>query len=125
MIAFHRGAGMLVPFFGIFSALLMNIVTIKLFGDSYYQERKWPKLLVLLIAGLSCFVVGALLKKKRLRDAQKEQEHIDSLSPKVNTIRQIAFAGPRDQLMFIPLQYWSIVYFMAALIYAIQNHMIR
>jgi hypothetical protein len=29
----------------------------------------------------------------------------------------LAFSGPRDHLMFIPLQYWSIVYFGAALIY--------
>ena len=29
----------------------------------------------------------------------------------------IAFHGPRDHLMYIPLQYWSIVYFVAAIIY--------
>lgn len=69
----------------------------------------------------SCLVAGMVLKKKRLRDAQREQEHIDSLSPKFGAIKEIAFAGPRDHLMFIPLQYWSIIYFLAALMYAIKS----
>lgn len=99
----------------------MNIVTIKLFGDSYYQEHSWPKLAVLLLAGISCLVIGTLLKKKRLRDAQKEQDYINSLSQKFDGIKQLAFSGPRDHLMFIPLQYWSIVYFLAALIYGIKS----
>lgn len=98
---------------------------IKLFGDSYYQEHSWPKVSVLLLAGLSCLVVGLWLKKIRLRDAQKEQEHIDSLSPHFDGIKQIAFAGPRDHLMFIPLQYWSIVYFLAALFYGIKSMWMR
>lgn len=121
MIEVHRGAGGLVLIFGVSAALLMNIVTIKLFGDSYYQEHSWPKLVVLLLAGVSCLVAGMVLKKKRLRDAQREQEHIDSLSPKFGAIKEIAFAGPRDHLMFIPLQYWSIIYFLAALMYAIKS----
>ncbi len=111
MIVVHSGAGMLVPIFGILSALLMNIVTIKLFGNGYYQEHSWPKLSVLLLAGLSCLIVGLWLKKKRLQDAQKEQAYIDSLSPRVGSVKQIAFAGPRDHLMYIPLHYWSIAYF--------------
>ena len=117
----HRGAGMLVPIFGIFSALFMNIATIKLFGDSYYQEHSWPKLSVLLLAGTLCLVVGLWLKKIRLRNAQREQAYIDSLSPRFDGVKQIAFAGPRDHLMFIPLQYWSIVYFLAALVYGMKS----
>lgn len=119
MLTVHRGAGMLVPIFGILSALLINILTIKLFGDAYYQEHSWPKMAVLLLAGAGCLVSGILLKKKRLRDAQKEQAYINSLSPKFGALKELAFSGPRDHLMFIPLQYWSIVYFAAALLYAI------
>jgi hypothetical protein len=121
MIEVHRGAGMLVPIFGILAALFMNIVTIKMFGDFYYQEHSWPKVMVLLLAGASCLVSGVLLKKRRLRNALKEQAYIDSLSPKFEAVKQLAFSGPRDHLMFIPLQYWSIVYFVAALLYAIKN----
>jgi hypothetical protein len=119
MLEVHRGAGMLVPIFGILAAVVMNIVTTRLLSDSYYQEHSWPKLSVLLLAGLSCLGVGLLLKKKRLREAAKDQAYIDSLrSP---GLKSIAFAGPRDHLMFIPLQYWSIVYFLAAIIYGIKS----
>jgi uncharacterized membrane protein YhaH (DUF805 family) len=121
MIAVWRGAGMLVPVFGILSALLMNLVSIKLFGDFYYQEHAWPKLMVLFLAGLACLVVGLWLKKKRLRDAVKEQAYIDSLSSRFGEAKQLAFSGPRDHLMFIPLQYWSIVYFLAALAFGIKT----
>ena len=121
MIEFHRGAGVLVPVFGILAALVMNILTGRLLGDSYYQDRVWPKLSVLLIAGLGCLGVGLWLKKKRLRDAPKEQAYIDSLSSRSPALKSFAFGGPRDHLMFIPLQYWSIVYFLAAIIYGIRS----
>jgi hypothetical protein len=121
MIEVHRGAGILVPLFGILSALLMNVTTIKLLDDSYYQDHKWPKLVVLVIAGLSCLVTGFLLKSKRVREAHKEQLYLDSLSTRFETAKQLAFSGPRDHLMFIPLQYWSIVYFAAAILYAIKS----
>ena len=111
----------MVPIFGILAALLMNIVTVKVFGDYYYQEHSWPKLIVLLLAGASCLVTGVLLKKRRSRDAEKEQAYIDSLSPKFEAVKQFAFSGPRDHLMFIPLQYWTIVYFVAAILYGIKN----
>jgi hypothetical protein len=119
MITVHRGAGMLVPVFGILCALIMNIATNRLAGASYYQEHKWPKFAVLLTAGLFCLAVGRMLKRKRLRDVNKEQLYLDSLNPRFETTRQFAFSGPRDHLMFIPLEYWSLVYLGAAIIYAI------
>ena len=113
MITIHRGAGMLVPILGILSALFMNIFTIKLFGDFYYREHSWPKLAVLLLAGASCVGVGLLLKKLRSKGAAQEQAYRDS------------FGGPRDHLMFIPVQYWSIAYFAAAIIYGTQIYSSR
>lgn len=112
----HRGAGMLVPLFGIIAALLMNIVTTKFFGHSYYQEHKWPKLTVLLLACACCLAAGIIIEKKRLKDAPKEREYIESLSPRFESVKRIAYAGPRDHLMFVPLKYWPIVYFAAAII---------
>jgi len=119
MIAVHRGAGMLVPAFGILCALIMNVATNRLAGAWYYQEHKWTKFAVLVTAGLFCLVAGRMLKRKRLRDVKKEQRYLDSLSPRFGTTRQFAFSGPRDHLMFIPLEYWSLVYLGAAIIYAI------
>jgi hypothetical protein len=121
MIEVHRGAGMLVPIIGILVALLMNIINDKVFGYSYYQQHSWPKLTVLLIAGACCWVGGIVIEKKRSRDAPKEREYIESLSPKFEAVKRIAYAGPRDHLMFVPVKYWAIVYFAAAVIFAIKS----
>ena len=117
MFAVHRGAGMLAPGFGLLFALLANVLTFRIFGTSYYEEHRWPKFGVLLMSGLACLIFGLLIKKKRKRDAELEQQAINSLSQKHEIANALAFSGPRDHLMFIPLQYWSIVYFAAALIY--------
>ena len=117
MIAVHRGAGMLAPGFGLLFALLANVLTFRIFGGSYYEEHNWPKVSVLVMAGLACLVAGILIKRKRKRDAYLEQQAINSLSQKHEIANQLAFSGPRDHLMFIPLQYWSIVYLMTAIIY--------
>jgi len=117
MIMVHRGAGMLAPGFGLLFALFMNVLTYRVFGGEYYQEHKWPKLTVLIMSGIACLAVGLLIKRKRVRDADREQQAIDSLSKKHETANLLAFHGPRDHLMYIPLQYWSIVYFVAAIIY--------
>ena len=119
MITVHRGAGMLAPGFGLLFALLVNVLTFRIFGFSYYEEHKWPKLSVLIMAGLACLVAGTLIKRKRKRDAPLEEQVINALSPRFETVKFIAFSGPRDHLMFIPLQYWSIVYFVAAIIYVL------
>jgi hypothetical protein len=117
MIAVHRGVGMLAPGFGLLFALLLNVLTFRIFGGSYYEEHQWPKLSVLIMAGLACLVAGTLIKRKRQRDAHLEEQAINALSPRSEMVKLIAFSGPRDHLMFIPLQYWSIAYFVAAVIY--------
>ena len=118
MIIVYRGAGGLAIGFGLLSALLMNVLSYRLLGFSYYEDHKWPKLTVLIFSGLACLVTGILLKKKRSRDAEREAEYINSLSSKSPFTKELAFSGPRDHFMLIPLQYWSIVYFAAAIIYA-------
>jgi hypothetical protein len=118
MIVVHRGAGGLAIGFGILTALAMNVLSYRFLGFNYYEEHEWPKLGVLIISGLACLVTGLLLKKKRKRDAEREKQYLDSLGPKYESAKAFAFAGPRDHLMFIPLQYWSIVYFVAAIVYA-------
>ena len=121
MIVIHRGLGMVVPLLGIVAALLLNIVTLKIFGDSYYQAHRWPKLSVLFIAGAGCWIIGICMKKRRARTARKEQAHIASLDPKFKPLHSLAFEGPRDHLMYLPVQYWSLVYFAAGIIYFIKS----
>ena len=117
MIVVHRGVGMFAPGFGLLFALFMNVLTYRTFGGEYYAEHRWPKVTVLVMSGIACLVVGVLIKRKRVRDAQLEQQARDSLSQKHEAVNLLAFHGPRDHLMYIPLQYWSIVYFAAAIIY--------
>ena len=121
MIVVHRGAGMLAPGFGLLSAVLVNVLTFRMFGGSYYEEHMWPKFSVLVMAGLSCLVAGTMIKRKRTRDACLEQQAVGSLSAKLEIGKSLAYSGPRDHLMFIPLQYWSIVYFVAAIIYVLSG----
>lgn len=117
MIIIHRGVGGFAPGFGLLFALLMNVLTYRIFGASYYEDHRWPKFSVLVLSGLACLVVGILIKRKRQRDAYWEQQAINSLSQKHKIGNVFAFSGPRDHLMYIPLQYWSIVYFVGAIIY--------
>jgi len=119
MIVVHRGAGILAPGFGLLFALFMNVLTFRVFGGEYYGEHRWPKLTVLIMSGIACLVVGVLIKRRRVRYAHLEQQAIDSLSQKHKTANLVAFHGPQDHLMYIPLQYWSIVYFVAAIIYSL------
>ena len=119
MLIVHRGAGGLAVGFGILTALLVNVLSYRLLGFDYYEEHKWPKLSVLIISGLACLVTGLLLKKIRRRDAEQEAAYIASLRSEFPGAKEFAFSGPRDHLMYIPLQYWSIVYFVAAIIYAV------
>lgn len=121
MVEVHRGAGMLAPISGILLALLMNVVTVKAFGDGYYQKHAWPKLAVLLLSGVTCLAAGLHLKRRRARDAEAERAYIDSLSTRFGAVKELAFAGPRDHLMFIPLQYWSLAYFLGALVYGLKS----
>ena len=78
MITVHRGAGMLAPGFGLLFALLVNVLTFRIFGFSYYEEHKWPKLSVLIMAGLACLVAGTLIERKRKRDVPLEEQAINA-----------------------------------------------
>lgn len=117
MIVLHRGFGMLAPGFGILAALLMNVVSYRLLGASYYEDHQWPKVCTLILAGVACLMVGFLLKRKRQRDGSVEEQPFESLSLNQETEKFHASSYPHDHLMFIPLQYWSIIYFVAAIIY--------
>ncbi|HZI46421.1 MAG TPA: hypothetical protein VFD75_01425 [Pyrinomonadaceae bacterium] len=119
MIIVHRGAGALAPGFGLLFALMANVLTYRVFGGSYYEEHRWPKLAVLLVSGLACLIAGVWFKRYRERTAQRREQHIASLSQKHKIVNELAYDGPPDHLMYIPLQYWCIPYFVGALVYVV------
>jgi len=120
MILPHRGAGMLAPIYGILSALLVNVVMYRTLGSSdYYDKHLWPKMSVLVLAGCLCLVTGLLVKRKRASDNSKGQVDAEYLSSRVDTASRLDAAEPRDHLLFIPLQYWSLVYCGAAILYVV------
>ena len=104
MIFIHRGAGAFAPLFGILIAVMANVFTYKIFGDSYYEEHRWPKLAVLLMSGLACLVAGVWIKRYRKRTGHLAEFSVRSLSQK-QIANDAAPSGPQDHLMYIPLQY--------------------
>ena len=119
MIIVHRGAGALAPLFGILFAVMANVLTYRVFGDSYYAEHRWPKLAVLLGSGLACLLAGLWLKEYRKRTAHRQKEYLASVSQKHRVANELAYSGAQDHLMYIPLQYWCIPYFVAAIVYVV------
>src|SRR5215467_11851688 len=119
MIIVHRGAGALAPLFGILFALAANVLTYKVFGGSYYEEHRWPKLAVLLGSGLACLLAGIWFKRYRKRTGFSNEQAAASVSQKHRIANELAYHGPSDHLMYIPLQYWCIPYFVAAIIYIV------
>lgn len=119
MIIVHRGAGALAPLFGILFAVMANVLTYKIFGGSYYEEHRWPKLAVLIGSGLACLLAGIWLKGYRKRTARRQEEYLASLSQKHRVANELAYHGPSDHLMYIPLQYWCIPYFVGAIVYVV------
>jgi hypothetical protein len=119
MIIVHRGAGGLAPLFGLLFAVIANVLTYKVFGGSYYEEHRWPKLAVLLTSGLACLLTGIWIKKYRKRTGHMGELSVRSLSEKYHVPSETAASGPQDHLMYIPLQYWCIPYFVGAIIYVV------
>ena len=121
MLMVHRGAGMLAPGFGLLFALMANVLTYRVFGGSYYEEHRWPKLAVLLVSGLACLAAGIWLKRFRKRRGFSNERLAAAVSPKHKTANELAYHGPADHLMYIPLQYWCIPYFAGAIVYVVMT----
>lgn len=117
MVIVHGGLGILAPGFGLGLALLANVLCYRLLGVVYYEKHMWPKVAVLLLSGVACLVVG-VLRKRRTPKVKKPAG--SGLGSGMQALQEPAFDGSRDHLFYIPLQYWSIVYFAAAIIYLIK-----
>lgn len=112
---------MLAPLFGILFAVIANVLTYKVFGGSYYEEHRWPKLAVLLGSGLACLLVGIWFKRHRKRTGFSNDLFAVSKSQKHRVANELAYHGPADHLMYIPLQYWCIPYFVGAIVYVVMT----
>jgi len=100
MIVIWRGAGGLVLIFGIFSAVLTNVVSSEIFRqDNYFAGHSWIQALCLWIAGAASWFVGRYLNTrpgKPVIDKQTGQRVIEK---------------PNHHLMFIKMEYWGPIYF--------------
>jgi len=117
MVIVHGGLGILAPGFGLLLALLANVLCYRLLGVVYYEKHHWPKLAVLLLSGVACLVVGLLRKRGTPKIKKPAGNELDA---RIESLHEPAFDGSRDQLFYIPLQYWSIAYFAAAIIYLVK-----
>jgi hypothetical protein len=114
MVIPHGGLGILAAGFGLLLALLANVLCYRLLGVVYYEKHSWPKLAVLVVSGIACLVVGLLRKRGTAKIRKPAGNDLDG---RIESLQEPAFDGSRDHLFYIPLQYWSIAYFAAAIIY--------
>jgi len=98
MIIWWRGAGPLVFCSVVFYAIVMNIVTGKLFhNDSYSQEQGWPFPVALILSGTTCWFLGQYLH------GRGEKVLIDKATGKEVKIK------PVHDLFSIKIEYWGLV----------------
>jgi hypothetical protein len=117
MIIPHRGKGVSVILIGILAALLMNIISAKAFDYDYYREHIWPKLGTLWLAGFGCFLLGIYLRKYPTKE-NKAPEGPLSFDPKLSLLEKGSKYESSDHLLFIPIIYWGVIFFVLGIIYA-------
>lgn len=117
MLIPHRGKGLFVIIIGILSALLMNIISAKAFGDEYYQKHVWPKVGTLWLTRYGCLLLGIYLKKYPSKEPQTPGNSL-SFDQKLALLEKGLKYEPADHLLFIPVIYWGVVFFIIGIIYA-------
>jgi hypothetical protein len=105
MIVIHRGKGGLIIIAGILAALVMQIISLKYFGEEYYAAHAWPKVGTLWLLSALCLVGGLYLRSNPTR-------------PKVNKTEYF-YDESSDHLFFIPVVYWCPIFFILGLVYFI------
>ena len=99
MFIIWEGAGGMVLIFGIISALLTNIVTSAIFNvDNYFADHAWAQAMSLWITGIASWLVGNYLNHKPPMKVR-------------NRAGQIIECKTNHHLMFIPMQYWGLIFF--------------
>jgi len=103
MITIHRGKGGLVIVAGIVAALVMNMVTNAMFDNEYYGAHTWPKFGTFWVAGLLCYLLGLYLRKRPTKVIGED----------------LVDGEAADHFFFVPVIYWSIIFFVIGVLYAI------
>ncbi len=106
MILIHRGKGAAVVLIGgVLSALAMNFITTRLFGDEYYSSHMWPKFGTLWLSGAVFTFAGAYLRKRPTKVKDKDWVNNESA----------------DHLFFIPVIYWGPIFFALGIVYVVYS----
>jgi hypothetical protein len=116
----HRGKGIFILVFGVVAALLMNILSSKVFGGDYYRMNLWPKVGTLWLAALACFLFGAYLQAHPSVDKSERKPRNGLSSDAVlGLLEKGARLEPKDHLLFVPVIYWGAIYLLIGLVYAV------
>lgn len=100
-----QGLGFLVAVIVFGFSLAANFISNATLGDGYYDAHNWPVAVSLLFSAPVCWFLGNYLRKRSDRIA------IDKETGKEFVVNQ-----SRHALFFIPMQYWSPILVLIALI---------
>ena len=105
MIVIWRGAGGLVILFGIFAAVVANVLAGSFSDeDAYFANHAWLQAATLGFAGLLSWFTGRFLNRRPGRSRIDEQTG------------QTWIEEPNHHLMFIKMEYWGPIYLAFALL---------
>jgi hypothetical protein len=98
MIIVWHGHGYLVAIFTFVSSLAVELATETITGDdNYYQEKAWPFLIAMTLAGVLSYIVG-----RALNGRVGGRTGIDA-----ETGKSVANSGPVHSLFFIRMEWWG------------------
>jgi len=110
----YKGLGFLVFVFVVASSLFFNILCCAWLGAEYYDTRKWPLGLSLLVSATACWVVGGRLRKRAPRVI------VDKA-----TGREMTLVRNQHDLFFIPMHYWGPILAVIGLLFIVFDYLRR
>ena len=105
MIIFWQGLGFLVAVIVFGCSLAGNLICNATIGAGYYDQHKWPFAVSLILSGAICWFLGGYLRTKSDRIAIDKE-----------TGKEFVVNHSRHTLFFIPMQIWSPILLLIALI---------
>ncbi len=105
-----NGLGFMVAVIIFGFSLLANMISNHYYGTAYYSERKWPLALSLLCSGVICWFFGKYLAMKS-----------DIIAVEKETGKEIIVNRSSHTLFFIPMQWWSPILIVWAIVLLVQE----
>jgi hypothetical protein len=105
VIIFWQGLGFLVAVIVFGCSLAANLICNAIVGGGYFDQHQWPVAVSLILSAAICWFLGSYLRKKSDRVAIDKE-----------TGREFVVNHSRHTLFFIPLQYWSPILLLIALV---------